>query len=309
MALPRPAFTLGPALGLALGLCLFPWVSSASHAADGRITVHSGGQTRSAILVQHERLKKARRPLIIVLHGGSGNGARVRHLLGLEEILHTARPVMVYPEAIGGHWAATTEADAQRDKTFIHDLVDRLVADGIGDRRRVFLIGVSSGGMLALRLACSNQGEWAAVSTLLISLPADLAQSCAPARPVPLIMIAGTQDPFVPFQGGLANLPDNKIELAPIMTTLNIFGKAAGCGEGHVSTLLPNRDPSDGTRVSLDKLSGCKVPVELLRVEGGGHTIPGHRGAAMGLGSSRGAYNNDIDATKYIWDFFRRFGG
>ncbi|WP_245270646.1 alpha/beta hydrolase family esterase [Beijerinckia mobilis] len=310
-ALWTRAFCLGliPSPSLALSLALSFALAGPGHAASGKITLNSGGLSRTAILVQHERLKKSRRPVIIVLHGGSGNGARVRHQLGLEEILNSARPVMVYPDAIGGHWAITSPADAERDEQFILDLIDRLVKDGIADRHRIFLIGVSSGGIVALRLACANHGQWAAVATLLTSLPTDLEQSCTPSAPVPLLMIAGTKDPFVPFQGGMANLPDNKIELLPVATTLALFGKAAGCGDSHTATLLPNRDPNDGTRVTLEKFSGCKVPVELLRVDGGGHTIPGHRGAAIGLGASRGPHNNDIDATKQIWDFFRRFGG
>jgi polyhydroxybutyrate depolymerase len=120
------------------------------------------------------------------------------------------------------------------------------------------------------------------------------------------MMIAGTADPLVPFLGGKANLPDSKLELLPVQATLGVFGKAAGCGEGHTTTVFPDRDPNDGTRVFLDKLNGCAAPVELVRIEGGGHAIPGH---GNGAEAAIGPRNSDVDSAKLIWDFFRRLGG
>ncbi len=88
-------------------------------------------------------------------------------------------------------------------------------------------------------------------------------------------MIAGTADPFVLDRGGKANLPDDKSALLPVEETLGIFAKAAGCGTDKTVSQFPHRDPKNATRAYLEKLNGCKVPVELVRIEGGGHTIPG----------------------------------
>ena len=198
--------------------------------------------------------------------------------------------------------------EASRDAAFIHDLIAKLVADGIADRRKVFLIGISSGGATALRLACDDANAFAAVAAVITGMPADLATSCKPSRPVPFLLIAGTADTLIPFQGGKANLPDDKGEFLSADATLAIFAKAAGCGEGRATTAFPDRDPHDGTRAYLDKVNGCKAPVELVRVEGGGHAIPGRANAGAG-DSPRGARNSDVDAAKFIWEFFRRLGG
>lgn len=276
-------------------------------AASGRISIESGGATRTATLILHHRLKQARRPLVIVLRKRE-KGPHLRRVFGLEEMARSAGPVLVYPDPIGGHWSEAPGPEAARDATFIRDLIAKMVSDGIVDRRKVFLVGISSGGFTAFRLACDNAPLFAGVATLITALPADLAATCKPSRPLPLLMVVGTADPVIPYAGGKAALSDAKIGVASADRALAIFGKAAGCGEGRTTTAMPDRDTRDGTRAYLDKLSGCKVPVEVLRVEGGGHSVPGHW-AGVGSDTSRGLHNNDVESAKLVWDFFSRLGG
>jgi polyhydroxybutyrate depolymerase len=290
---------------LILALLALP---GSARAASGRIVLESGGIARSAILVQSRRLKQARRPLVIVLRSSREKGPHLKRVFGLEEMEGSGGPVLVYPDPVGGHWSDAPGPEAARDGAFIRDLIGKLVSDGIVDRRKVFIVGISNGGFTALRIVCDNAALFAGAAALITSLPADLADSCKPARPVPLMMIAGTSDPYIPYAGGKVNLPDSKISVLSTDATLAIFAKAAGCGEGRSSTPMPDRDTRDGTRDYLDKLNGCKVPVELLRVEGGGHSAPGHL-AGVGADTTRGGlHNNDIESARLIWDFFRRLG-
>lgn len=295
---------LAPALILALlGL------PGSARAASGRITLESGGIARNAILVQNRRLKQARRPLVIVLRSSREKGPHLKRVFGLEEMEGSGGPVLVYPEPVGGRWSDAPGPEAARDGVFIRDLIGKLVSDGLVDRRRVFIIGISNGGFTALRTVCDNAALFAGAAALITALPADLADSCKPARPVPFMMIVGTADPYVPFAGGKVNLPDSKISVLSADATLAVFARAAGCGEGRGTTPMPDRDTRDGTRDYLDKLNGCKVPVEILRVEGGGHSAPGHL-AGVGADTTRGGlHNNDIESARLIWDFFRKLGG
>ena len=95
---------------------------------------------------------------------------------------------------------------------------------------------------------------------------------------------------------------------APVNDSLTPFAKAAGCADTRTTTAYADRDPTDGSRAYLDKFDGCSVPVEMLRIEGGGHTIPG-RYAGNDRGLPLGAHNIDVDAAKIIWDFFKNKGG
>ena len=91
-------------------------------AASGRISIESGGVKRTAFLVEHARLKQARRPVIVFLHGQSGAGVRVRNRLGLDRALKSRSVVAVYPDAIGERWDLS-EAGSDRELKFVRDLI------------------------------------------------------------------------------------------------------------------------------------------------------------------------------------------
>jgi polyhydroxybutyrate depolymerase len=277
-------------------------------ALSGRISLEVGGTMRTALVVQHERLKKSRRAVVIVLHGGKGFGARLRHNLGLEDIIGSSSPVMVYPNAIGGNWNVTSSVAGRNDSEFIADLIAKLVTDGIADRHRIFLVGSSSGGLMALRLACEHSSVFTGAAILIASLPAELAQSCHLAHPLPFLLIAGTADPFIPYKGGKADLADNKSALLAVEDTVAIFAQAAHCEPTKTTTEFPHHDAGNETRAYLVKFDGCKAPVEFVRVEGGGHTIPG-RWKGGERGRMMGPANDDFDSALLIWELFRKARG
>ena len=291
---------------LALALAALAAAPEPAGAASGRVSIESGGMTRTAVLIEHRRLKQARRSLVVVLRGHQEKGRRLKRNLAFEEMASSGS-VLVYPDPVGGHWSAGPGADAARDATFIRDLIAKLISDKIVDRRKVFIVGISSGGFPVFRSVCDDASMFAGAAMLITAMPADLAATCKPSRPLPLMMIAGTADPVIPYAGGVTNLPDAKINVVSADATLAIFAKAAGCGEGRAMTPIPDRDPHDGTRAYLDKLNGCKVPVEMLRVEGAGHSVPGHSSGGGEI-ASRGPHNKDFEAARTVWDFFRRLG-
>ena len=294
----------GIRLALVAGLICAPGAFAA--AASGKLTIESGGAKRTAFVVEHARLKRALRPTLIVLHGQSGTGQRVRRYIGFEDSLKSQSVVTVYPDAIDGHWNV---GDAgEKDMRFIQDLAARLVADGIADRRRIYLVGSATGGMLAMRLGCRDAGAFAGVVALIGLLPAQDAAVCKPSKPLPFMLLAGTADPRVPFGGGKADLVEYKGEVASADATLAPFALAAGCASDKKNVELPDRDPNDGSRIQIETLQGCKVPVELVKVEGGGHTLPG-RPRITDRGLAVGAHNNDVNSTHLILDFLRRASG
>ncbi|MGH6820708.1 MAG: hypothetical protein ACREDU_07590, partial [Methylocella sp.] len=93
---------VGSLAGACLLLLAFAGFSSAALAAAGRVTIVSDGVPRTAILLQHRRLKQARRPVVIILRGGREKGARLRRTFGLEEMARPSGAVLIYPEPLAG---------------------------------------------------------------------------------------------------------------------------------------------------------------------------------------------------------------
>ncbi|MGH6851976.1 MAG: alpha/beta hydrolase family esterase [Methylocella sp.] len=287
---------------LLLAFTVFP---SAALAAAGRVTIVSGGVPRTAIFVQHRRLKQARRPAVIILRASREKGARLRRTFGFDEMARSSGAILIYPEPLAGHWREAPGPEARRDSVFIHDLIAKFIARGIADRGKIFLVGVGAGGTMALRLACDEKNVFAGLAVVGASLPSDLEASCKPSHPLPLMVIAGAADTVVPSHGGKASLPAAKAELVSIDATLDFFGKFAGCAGGVTTTIFPGKDLHGGARAYLDKLNNCKVPVEAVRI-GGGHALPGLASAA---GPGHSPANGDVNSAKLVWDFFRRLGG
>jgi polyhydroxybutyrate depolymerase len=154
--------------------------SDPAQAVTGRLTVEAGGQKRTAIFVEPERLKRSPRTAIIVLHGANnGSGRRVQNYLGLDESVRAAGAVVVYPDALEGGWNVTGDAGPD-DPAFLRALAAKLVADGVADRRKIFLIGVSTGGMMALRVGCQSPDYLAGLGALIAGLPTKLMEGCKP---------------------------------------------------------------------------------------------------------------------------------
>ncbi|MGA7384756.1 MAG: phospholipase [Methylocella sp.] len=301
-------FVLGA--GSLAGACwllfAFAGFPSAALAAAGRVTIVSDGVPRTAILVQHRRLKQGRRPAVIILRGGREKGARLRRIFGFEDMARSSGAVLIYPEPLAGRWADAPGPEARRDSVFIRDLIAKFVARGIADRSKVFLVGIATGGRMALRLACDEKNVFAGMAVVGAGLPSDLEASCKPAHPIPFMMIVGTADTGSPVADGKAGLPHGKTELLSPGATLGLFGKAARCGGGMTTTIFPDKDLHDGTRAYLDKLNNCEVPVEAVRIEAGGQALPGLSSEG---GPGHGLAKGDVNSAKLVWDFFRPLGG
>jgi len=71
--------------------------------------------------------------------------------------------------------------------------------------------------------------------------------------------------------------------------------------------MLPDRDPRDASRVVMFFSTDCRAaPVILLRVEGGGHRVPGSpiRNLRFMAERALGVQNNDISTAEVISRFF-----
>ena len=280
--------------------------SAVTLAASVSETLKSGGDLRNYWLVRPEGLEKTKpAPLLMVLHGSAGSGEDMMTVTrrGFERLADKEKFVVVYPDALERRW--NDQGGTVDDVGFLLAIVDKLVADGLVDKNRIYVAGISNGGMMAQRLACEQADRIAGIATVAGGLPEPLQATCKPARALPVLVIHGTEDPIVPWSGGAVAGFEDFGKVLSARETAKFWAANNRCGDGGVIAAEPDRDPKDGTRVKMEVFASCPAgaAVKLAAVEGGGHTWPG--GYQYLPERFIGRTSQDVDANMLIWDFFK----
>ena len=256
------------------------------------------------------------RPLVMVLHGGLGDDDDTVALsFGKLNQLATEDDFLVaYPSGVGGHWndgrnvqRYAAQRQRVRDVDFLAKLVDELVQKRHVDPSAVFFVGVSDGAMMANRFACERTTKLRAFAAVIGAMPYNIARrsSRCGKGPLSVLMINGTEDPIVPWEGGSVRFDEQTLGrvLSP-EHTFSFWMRHDGCKDVEVS-MIPDFVPGDGTRIERRKATGCQAgaKVELFAVQGAGHTWPS--GWQYLPKSMIGAVSKDIDAAVAAWRFFQ----
>lgn len=280
-------------------------------------TLVVGGVERSYLLEVPERARGRGRPvpLVLALHGGAGTAERLASYLGLSPVAAREGFAVVYPQGVDKGWNDGRQpsqryrgGSSADDVGFLTALVDRLVADRVADPARVYVIGVSNGGGMTLRLACEAPDRFAAFAPIIAPAPAAMRSGCRPSRPLPMLIVNGTADRLVPYSGaGTRAWDDRAMMAAPDHAAF--WAARNGCGEPRRAE-LPDLDPNDGSTVERVSYAGCRsqASVVFLSVTGGGHQPPSAKGGSMDglIAAALGRRNRDIDTAETAWAFFRQ---
>lgn len=252
-------------------------------------------------------------PLLIVLHGGGGSASRVEHVLGLTERAGTRGYIVAYPEGLDNFWndgRGGTHSRAVRDNVddvaFLSSMVDTIAATHGVDQRRVFLLGVSNGAMMAMRFACEQGDRIAGVAAFNAGLPEPMSGACDKALGVPLFLVSGTGDEILPYEGGEVRIfGQHRGVMLGAEETVALWARGNGCVAPPLLAELPDIDPMDGVLTRTHQYTGCPGGEVLLHeMQGAGHTIPG-----LELPASErflGPTTYDYDGVEFALDFFQR---
>jgi polyhydroxybutyrate depolymerase len=188
-------------------IALFAWADPSAGPARAESIVVDG-VTRTFV-VQLAARKPA--PLVIVLHGNMQTSADLVSRTSWPAVARREQVSVVFPDGLNRAWedlrphdkrAARPPPDGTDDVAFIAKLVEKYVASGVADPKRVYVTGVSNGGAMTMTLACRRADLFAAAASVIMNLTDESAQACHPARAVPMLMMNGTADPLIPYDGG-----------------------------------------------------------------------------------------------------------
>ena len=250
-------------------------------------------------------------PVVIVLHGGRSSAEQIKKATRFSDKADKFGFIAVYPYGSGKledtllTWNVDQCCDLEwKDKpddlAFLNALIDKLVKFQGANPKRIYLAGMSNGGMLAHRAGAALSHKIAAIGVVEGGTFND---QPAPQSPVPIIMIHGLADKTVPFEGGKPTAsgikPYMKPEsvFLPIKSTYNFWREKNGCtgtesirNKGNI-TVYTTANCKNGTLVTLHTIKNS------------GHNWPGSVKAIYSEFDDGSNYMG-YDATDILWEFF-----
>jgi len=255
-----------------------PIPTSPPQAVDGTAVEYSDfflpqgdTQRRVGVLTPPDIAPGERLPLVFLLHGHGSTPTALLHDGDWIPRVIEDRFVLAVPEGVSQSWNAggccrLATTLAVQDVAWLDAVVADLSARPTVDPARVFMVGMSNGGMMTYRYLCRHAERIAAA----VSVEGTNMSGCTPDRAIPLFHIAGTADRVVPYDGGrstagvvLASGPFPKVE--PSMAAL---AAAAGCA--------PEPGVVDERGVVTRTWSGCRrgATIRLDTIAGLQHAWP-----------------------------------
>jgi len=282
------------------------------------------GRRRYLMTISEEQ-PAAVRPLIVLLHGHSGTA---KQLLGQGlgeaplsvwlDIADREGLLLIAPEGAKGSddqqgWndcrAEASSNPRTDDAGFIKALIDKAIAEQQADPQRVYIMGMSNGGMMAFRLAAEIPEKITAIATVGASMAAK-SQCKEPKTKMSVLIIAGDADPLVPYAGGQVSFySKTRGAVVPIDRAVEIWRELNGLAEKPTSTsTFKHRDPRDKTSAKrmVWGADAKSWQVGLIRIAGGGHVEPSiSKRIGPVYQAIVGPQNGDFESAEEAWAFFK----
>lgn len=234
-------------------------------------------------------------PLLFNFHGLGQTASAQMLYADFRTIADTANFILVLPEGtlLSGisYWNVGLLVSQVDDIDFVSKLIDTISSNYNITQNKVFATGFSNGAFLCHLLA-SRINKFAAIAGVSGSITPDNFDSLYPSRPIPVMIIHGTSDNIVPYNG-LSNSE-------PIDDVVNYWVAFNNCNTTPTIITIPDTNLIDAANAQKFIYSSGNngVSVGLIKILNGGHTWPGT--AYFTAGTCL-----DFNACIEIWNFFR----
>jgi len=242
----------------------------------------------------------------MALHGLGGTGEGTMKLTGFNEVADKEGFVVVYPDGLNRLWKCNGFSDD--DVNFLSSLIDYLEESLNLDKNRIYVAGMSNGGLMCYRLATEIPDKIAAIAPVVASMTSYQEENFSPPKAISVLIMNGTEDPIMPWNGGNIVIK-SEVKFGSVISTydtVKFWVENNNCSSEAEIKDMEDKDPGDGAKVREEIYPGGdnNTEVILYAIEGGGHNWPG----AFRYGSEEriGKTCYDIDGSEVIWEFFKR---
>ncbi|MER3496526.1 MAG: hypothetical protein C4320_06980 [Armatimonadota bacterium] len=239
-------------------------------------------------------------PVIVFLHGVTGNAASIASSLEISKVAEREGILAVVPNGSGNlsgwnaGWIDLT-GQGSDDVAFIGKLLDVTEANFRVDPRRIFIVGHSNGAFLANLVAARLSNRIAAIASVAGTIGGNVNDKVRtipdPISPVSILLIHGKLDPIVSYDGTVRAM----LVGVSAPNSARWWGEKIGAGRTTESVLF------DGKATLRRYLGGRNgTEVALLTIANGTHDFPG----SLQRGGVRESASG-VDGMAEILKFFR----
>jgi polyhydroxybutyrate depolymerase len=289
---------------------VFSTAPASEDLSPGNFTLTLGPQNDQREVILHlppNYIPDGEFPLLLVLHGASQDGAAIQELTGMDAYADQYGFIVAYPNGSGrpgsvqltwnaGHCCGYALENNVDDVGFLETVIDFFVSNYPVDAERVFLAGLSNGGMMAYRAGAELADKVAAIAPVAGSVGGKLVEGGptilpdSPDSPVAVIAFHGLNDRRVLYEGGISTPEGAPAFIFPradvsVAESIAFWVKANACSDP------PSKETLKDGNVIIDRYERCRAntSVVLVTLVQGCHEWPTE---TTPLGRSTGACAN-----------------
>ena len=278
-------------------------------------TVQSGSRERVYALHVPPKLPADRPvPLVLMFHGGGSTPDYAERDSGFSALADREQFLVAYPAAYQKSWndgRAVQSIAAQRegvdDVAFVAAVIDDIARHHHIDPKSIYATGISNGGIFSHYLGARLASRIAAIAPVAGGIAELFADQFAPAAPVAVLLIHGTDDPLVPYAGGAVTVlwPWQRGRVLGVDASAGRWVTAIGANASPRLLHALDKLPDDDCRVERRVYDGGKAGTEVAvyRLVGAGHTWPD--GKQYLPSALIGTVCREFNGAAEIWNFFR----
>ena len=286
------------------------------------LSIAVDGTNRDYFLYLPENANNA--PVVFLLHG---NGSNNSQLMGFEfsgqrapykvweTIATTENLILVVPNGTETNGNPRGWNDCRNDANgnpnsndvlFISSIIDRTIEDYNANASRIFAVGTSNGGHMAMRLAEEIPNKLSGFASI-VSSRAENSQCTDSTIPISALFMNGTADTINPFEGG--PMAGDRGDVFSAQETVAYWIDRNQTDTTPVVTNFEDTDTSDNCTATkrLYQNGTNNTEVAFYEITGGGHSEPSilERYRTFGLLDVLKEQNGDIEMAEEVWNFFK----
>lgn len=265
--------------------------------------ITSGNTTRKYLLhIPANYNSKEKVPLILVLHGGGGNGRNAEKMTWFSQKADKENFIVAYPYGTNKlfsekllTWNAGNCCGHALDKNvddieYIKQLILSIKNQYSIDANKVFVTGMSNGGMMSYRIGCELSEYVTGIAPVSGAMNVT---TCKPQKSISVIIIHGKNDQQVLYEGGS---PKTKVDRHERTDKSVKFAEEFWRNENGCT----NRKVTKTGKVERVTYRCKRAKLSVISIDDEGHTWPGGNKGFFGADTP----TKEISATEEIYQFF-----